>query len=84
MVKVLITANLFFDILDLDLAWSCMFALIRETVRKPDLNLDIPKMLLFALKNLSICDDEALEFHIPLLLNVICFALKVVFKAISL
>jgi hypothetical protein len=34
-------------------------------------------MLLFALENLSICDDEALEFHIPLLLTVITSSLQV-------
>lgn len=61
-------ANQFFDIVELDLAWTLVMARIQEEFTAQTFNPQIWAILHFSLDNLSICDNDAMPFHLPMLL----------------
>lgn len=71
--QVIATANIFFDNVELDLAWSQLLGVVDQSFRHEcgDLAREIPGLLSFVLEKISICDDEAKAVHLPMLLVII-------------
>lgn len=60
----LVCANHFFESVDLDLAWSQLFASVSQSPPETSV-LDV---LLFVQEKLALCDNDSKRLHLPLFL----------------
>ena len=70
--QLLLAANQFFDIIELDLSWRIIIGHLRNSFRSSNFNIDIWVSLNFCFDSLSICDNEAAKLHLPIFLIALC------------
>lgn len=65
---------MFFEVADLQIVWTSLY---RFLISFSSISSSPYEVLLFVLKNLKVCDNEAEHIHLPFLMAQLVFILKV-------